>query len=823
MARQAHIIALGAFLTVGCGGSDAPAPQPLAEDPAVATGCLAEPPAEGASRAKRVACSDELPGGRLVAGREGDILLENARIKLVIRGFGEGYYLMGTRPGGIVDAARHGADDQIKEILPIFALNGGAFDELVITEAGDDGAATVVVRGPLAPVPFVASAIATEDVAAIAEHHYILAPDTDAVLIRSYLFAVDGSTGNVEVGDALFLGGLIQSWAPGRGVLEGSVSVPFVASTGGGGTSYGLVYAPDSADAMRFADIANVKLALGPARTIGNAAPIDRYLVVGDGSVASVTERAWALRETPTGGVAGTTTPGIDIDVTDAGGAAITRARADSTGAYRVALPAGSYQLVAASPGHGPGTPASVTVTAGADATLDLVAGGSGTLAVDVTDGDGAAIPARVVVRDAADRRIEYAGPDGSLRLPLPPGDYTVDVSRGMEYTAFTADPVTIADGATATVDAQLERVLDTAGWIAVDTHIHSEMSTDSQVPLDVRLRSIAAEGVEVPIATDHDFVTDYDPVVDELGLSAFLAPQVGLETSSLVWGHVNAWGLVPDYDKGGGHAVPWFGAAPGDVYGLMRERGDQVVIQLNHPHHGNSGNFKTLDFNPDTAMAERDPEDLDLPADTNLSDFNFDALEVANDFDKDQFDASFTDWLGLVAAGHPAVATGSSDSHGRGAYIGNSRTYVFVGAGADDPATIDVDAVNDALRAGKAVVAQGAFVTAAIVDPGTGNPAAPGVTVDLSAATDVTLAIRVQAPPWMPLARIIIYAGRESARTINLDSGDTGVVRYDDTVTLPLGTASSFFVVLVEPAGRGDPVLGMPAGSFTNPLRFTR
>lgn len=817
MLRLALICGLACGL--GCGGDDDPAvgPQPLEPDPAVVTGCTAAPPGPGESRAKWVDCADELPAGRLVTGRNGDVVLANGRVTVVIRGHGEGYYLMGTAPGGVVDAARHGADDQIKEILPILALQGVGAGEIVITEAGDDGPATVVVRGPVEPVPFIAAAVTTTPVEAVVEQHYVLEPDSDALLIRTYLH---GDGVSLDVGDALFYGGVITSWVPGTGVLEGSANVPLVASSGAGGTSYGLVYPPEATPAIRFADIANVKLAFGPSRTTGGP-PVERWLLIGDGSSASVTEQAWALRGQELGTVTGTTEPGLEVAVTDAGGDPITTGRAGTDGAYRLALPPGDYTLTAGSEGHAPGTPAQVTVTAGGQHTADLAAGGSGTVALAVTDGDASPVPARVVIRQGETRRIEYAGPDGTLTLALAPGDYRLDVSRGMEYDAFTVDPLTITDGQVTGVDATLNRVLDTDGWIAVDPHIHSEMSTDSQVPLDVRLLSIAAEGVEVPISTDHDFVSDYDPVVDELGLSAWVAPQVGIETSSLVWGHVNSWPLVPDYDRPGGDAVPWFDRSPGDVYDLMRARGDHVVIQLNHPRHPTSGAFETLRFNAETLMAERDPTALGLPADTELSDFDFDALEVANDFDADQFADSFHDWLALVAGGHPAVATGSSDSHGRSAYIGNSRTYVYVGPGADDPASIDGDAVNEALVAGKAVVAQGAFVTAAIVDPTTGQPAAPGALVDLSGQTEAEVAIRVQAPPWMPLARIAVYAGREIATTIGLDSGDTQVVRHDGTITIPIDDGDGFFVILVEAAGPGAPVLGQPAGSFTNALRY--
>ncbi len=103
--------------------------------------------------------------------------LENAEVKFVIRAFGEGYLFPGTSAGGIVDAARHGRADRLKEYIPIAELNAVAAQEFVIVGAGDDGPAQVVIRGPLAPIPLLKAAAATPPAGAIAEVHYILEPD----------------------------------------------------------------------------------------------------------------------------------------------------------------------------------------------------------------------------------------------------------------------------------------------------------------------------------------------------------------------------------------------------------------------------------------------------------------------------------------------------------------------------------------------------------------------------------------------------------------------------------------------------------------------
>src|SRR5690606_40853210 len=105
-------------------------------------------------------------------------------------------------------------------------------------------------------------------------------------------------------------------------------------------------------------------------------------------------------------------------------------------------------------------------------------------------------------------------------------------VSRGVEYDAYSAVDLELADGAEIAVPAVLERVVDTAGWIAVDSHLHSEMSADSRIPLADRLRAVAGEGVEVAISTDHDFLTDYGALLADLGLDGWVASRVGCETS---------------------------------------------------------------------------------------------------------------------------------------------------------------------------------------------------------------------------------------------------------------------------------------------------
>ncbi len=59
---------------------------------------------------------------------------------------------------------------------------------------------------------------------------------------------------------------------------------------------------------------------------------------------------------------------------------------------------------------------------------------------------------------------------------------------------------------------------------MSADFHVHSENSVDSFVPLPVRVRAIAAEGLEFVVATDHDD-DDIDPREPALRVVAHVTP----------------------------------------------------------------------------------------------------------------------------------------------------------------------------------------------------------------------------------------------------------------------------------------------------------
>ena len=789
---------------VGCGDDGPSGPGTLVADPEVVTGC-APGVGGGLTRAKVVECTDELARGRLASGRIGDLVIENELMRVIIRGPGEGYYLQGSSGGGIVDVMSANGEDLVKEIQPSVELAVGAFDEIVITEAGNDAPAEIVVRGPASSLDLISAVLDREPPPLIIEHRYRLAAGSPHLELETRVFAQPGA-GEVDTPtlyEAVFLGGRTTAYTT-RGVIGAS----------GTTTSYALVYPPGSSD-PQLVDIGGIRLVVGPSLDLG--VPQRRFLVVGDGSLASVTGPAWELHGDELGTIRGTSAPNVDIEIRQ-GSTLVTIARTTASGAFSAVVPVGAYTLRATGLGRAPGIDATATVLEDVDTTVAVQAGGTGTLEIRVHDDANRELPARVKIEQAGqDTRIEWADASGRATLPIAPGTWSVSISRGLEYEAFVASSVVVADGQTVAIAATLEHVVDTSGWISLDTHLHSELSTDSTLPIEDRLRAVAGEGVEMPVSTDHDMIVDYAPVIATLGLGAFVGTMIGEEASSIIWGHTNSYPLTPDPSRAGGGAVTWLKKSPGEVFAALRGGNAQRIVQVNHPRDGTTSLFNAIDLDPVTLTARKDPTSLGLPAGTDLSDLRFDAMEINNGARAEDVEQVFGDWLAMVAAGHPACAMGSSDSHGATAFAGEARSFVYVGAGKDDPAIVDPAAIIAAIKARHVVIGSHAFVTAGIVT--TAGTSLPGDTVNVTGLAQVTLHIKVQAASWQPLSKIRIYQGRTELRTINLDPQDALPVRFDADVTLPAPADDTFYVVRVDRAGPGDPVVTKNLPAITNPL----
>jgi hypothetical protein len=508
-------------------------------------------------------------------------------------------------------------------------------------------------------------------------------------------------------------------------------------------------------------------------------------------------------------------------------GKAVSLAVADGQGKARFDVPIGNYRVSTGAIGTEIENPVDVSAPSTGEAQVTVRQGRKRTLTITVKDPFLQPLTARVIIKcpsglcanelsklrpyfdiDAMPsevQAVEFVPASGTLQVSVPPGMYEVFVTHGPEYSAFPdsfptrgqAVDLTTTD---ATIAAMLAPVVDTTGWISADLHVHAVGSSDSALPNATRVASFAAEGIEVMVSTDHDFVTDYAPVVNELGLSASMATLIGCEVTPFDSGHSNAFPITVGEGPSGG-AFDWAGGdgptlRPDQLFSGMRERYPGVVLQMNHPRRGHGGSLSQLKVDTARGTSAARPETFRMEAnpaatanDTKLFSLDFDAIELMTGATTSL--AVANDWMTFLSRGWVKTATAGSDTHGRHSTTGGyGRTWLFLGANAT-PARFTNAAFTAAMKQHRAVGSSGPFVTmTAKRTDGTGPTAAIGDTLSISANTPVELTVTVQAPEWMQFDALELYThatGRESTNGVaNTDWPESRVLA---TKRFPVGT----------------------------------
>jgi hypothetical protein len=421
---------------------------------------------------------------------------------------------------------------------------------------------------------------------------------------------------------------------------------------------------------------------------------------------------------------------------------------AERDGSFELPLPVGDYRFVLSAPG---GEDAELgRVTDGGTLLLNLVPPRPGTLSYLITDERELPMAGRLVVRgvpptkdpdlvpgtnESGSRNMLYSL-TGSGAIELPAGRYDVLATHGPEYSMPRQELELNADLG-ATFRGVLTRSVDTSGWLAADFHLHASPSKDSNVSLNDRVLTLAAEGIELAVPTDHNHVTDYSETITTQRLEGRLATMSGVEITTLGWGHFNAYPYPRSVD-----VPPTHETSPLEIFGVVRARAPQAVLQVNHPRMPGVGYFNRGELNTKTGVAES-PE----------FSFGFDALEVSNGFDLEDpkvLERNLREWFELLNVGHRYTAVGNSDSH-RVVFqwAGWPRTYVRVPD--QDLSRVQPAEVARAVTGGHALVSCGIFVL-----PTANGSAGPGDTVQ---GSRVSLAVSVSAPEWVDVSRVEIYA----------------------------------------------------------------
>lgn len=516
----------------------------------------------------------------------------------------------------------------------------------------------------------------------------------------------------------------------------------------------------------------------------------------------------------------------VTVEKQNSGGnwATLDRFRTDADGAFGgelLSYGGESFRLVASKLGMPTSEPVALTLPAASALSLPIVE--AAFLQLDVRGSGGAGLPCRVMLYDAAsggERRRILSATGGEL-VAVAPGEYEVSVLRGIEFS-LSEQTVTLVAGETATLTATLERIVDTTGFLLMDSHVHGGPSADSRVLVADRIITAAADGCEVPVNTDHEFILDYKPTVAELGLTAWVRQVTGEEVTPTLPEHINMFPVVPTIDEDArGGIVKWYGLDIAEIFAAIDERSGGGIRQLNHPRNG--CNFLcTIGYDRLTGEATKvpDPTLLGFAPGAVVWSWDFDAIELMNGFGSIWLDPGkpdstglFEDWQSFFNLGHRITAMGVTDTHG---IRGPCQPGTFFESSTDDPAQLDEQELVASIRQGRALLTTGAFARVSV----NGSASMGDTVTDMDGSIDV--AVKIEAIPQIDVAYFKVFVNCDEVANIVATAPDA-VVKYDDAVAVAV-TADANVVVVgfgTKPMPRGFD--GGPAATtprfLTNPV----
>jgi hypothetical protein len=354
----------------------------------------------------------------------------------------------------------------------------------------------------------------------------------------------------------------------------------------------------------------------------------------------------------------------------------------------------------------------------------------------------------------------------GMAKFGVPAGKYTVYAGRGFEYSLAWVH-LDLAPGQSSRHRLRIRREVPTAGYVACDTHVHTlTHSGHGDATIAERLITLACEGIELPIATDHNIHVDYEALSQQLNLRRYFTPVIGNEVTTSI-GHFNVFPVsagarVPDYKR-----QTW-----AEIFDEIYSTPGVKIAILNHARDLHSG---TRPFGP--ALHNR-------AAGVNLQAWpmRFNAMEVVNS-SATQTDVMqlFRDWMTLLNRGYSVTPVGASDSHDVSRhFVGQGRTYIRCDD--RDPAHIDVDAAVRHFVQGEVLVSYGLMVELN-VDGYRSGELVP-TNFDL-----IFVRVRVLGPHWVQPTRLQLFSNGSLIHDESLPSGSNRAqepgVRWEGTIEI--------------------------------------
>lgn len=411
-----------------------------------------------------------------------------------------------------------------------------------------------------------------------------------------------------------------------------------------------------------------------------------------------------------------------------------------------------------------------------------------GKVKVKIINSKGEFVPGKVIFIGLSPTKTPYFKPENPIKsgrgwessknscfpqeegkeVKLPVGTYLITASRGPEYSV-DKKAVEILKNDQQELIFRIDRVLKTPNLISVDPHMHTQNS-DGYVRIPERIKSVVAEGVDVAVATDHNYITDYLPSLKKLGLNKYLAVILGNEVTVSGLIHYNTYALKYRPEEEGNGVIYSAAEEASLLFDRSRKKDPKAILQVNHPRSGSIGYFNTYLLDLESAAFAR----------VNF-DTSFDVLEIMNG--PNFYSSNFwviEDWLHLLNRGYYFPLIGSSDSHSidRGE-PGYSRTYVMYEG--EEGENLNWEALALAIKKGRSFASNGPLVEFKV------NGEYRSGDSFTSSDGKAEIWIKVQSAPWVAVdeVRLIVNGERKIIFPIKTAKEDTQ--KFAEQISLKL------------------------------------
>ncbi len=509
----------------------------------------------------------------------------------------------------------------------------------------------------------------------------------------------------------------------------------------------------------------------------------------------------------------------------------------DKEGRFECNLPPGRYKLTATAPGR-PDTQLEIEALANALVRSDFKLDPAGSVRLDVRDEAGISLPCKAQFLAQAGTEAVNLGPEqrahgcrdqyhsekGQFDVALPPGQYKVIVTRGIEYSHLE-QTVEVAAGKPVLVQGVLKRLVNTKGWVSADYHNHTTQSGDNVCGVADRLINLAAEHIEFAPTTEHNRIFDWRPEMNRLGLAPFLQTVVGLENTGK-GEHFNAFPFEPvPFTQDAG--APVWNADPRLTALTLREwqkiEPDRWV-QINHPNLWSSffeergtgdreGGFAGL-------VRMIDGYETQNGAGSRILDgVPFHLGRGPQGGETVVWDREFL-WLQMLNQGRRASAMAVMDAHsvfGNG--CGGWRMYLP--SASDDPSKIDWRENVRAAKAGCSYLTTGPFLQVSTL-----GGELPGATVRAEGGS-VTLKVSVQCTDWIDIDRVQVLVNGRAPAALNFTKSShpnffrDGVLKFEREIKIPLKEDAHLIVVACSENSTLQTGYGSSSQSANRPLAY--